>query len=78
MIRKYLLAVFVPILLAHLAVQAVGCASALKELESISDPSDDVKLSQCRKLARGLMADGGDAGSAYAAYYSCTEEAGLR
>ncbi len=78
MIRKFLLGIFVPVLLAHLAVQGVGCASALKEIESFTDPNDDAKLSACRKLARDMKADGGDASSAYAAYYGCTEEAGLR
>ena len=78
MIRRFVLAAVLPVLLAHGIYNASGCAPALKTLDEVNDPADDAALKRCRDLARSIKADGGDAGAAFDAYYRCTEDAGLR
>lgn len=78
MIRRILMLFGIPIMITHAAYTVVGCASALREVESYSDPRDDVALSDCREVARRAKDAGADAAEAFRAYYACTEEAGLR
>ncbi len=63
----------------HAAYEFSACSSFFKELDEVNDPSDDAKLSDCRKHMREVRKDaGGDAHAAWGAYYECTQEAGLR
>ncbi len=78
MIRRFIMAVFLPVVIARGFMQLTGCASALKEVESFNDPSDDAKLSKCRKEGREAKAatDSGAAGGR--AYEACMQDAGFR
>jgi hypothetical protein len=79
--RRFLLAIGLPILITHAAYSFVGCAhlaQGLKDVDEVNDPSDDAKLAACRKLGREAKADGASPADAYALYYDCTEDAGLR
>jgi hypothetical protein len=72
MLRRVLLLIFAPVLFGH------GCASALKNLDDLNNPADDIALKRCREEARAAKDAGADASAAYAAYYDCTKDAGLR
>jgi hypothetical protein len=78
MLRRFLLIIAMPIMITHAAYQSTGCAEWLRNVDELSDPSDDKKLSDCRKLARDAKADGSTGEDAYRAYYECTKDGGLR
>lgn len=78
MVRKAFIAVIVPVLMGRVVLSGIGCASGLKEVESLSDPSDDAKLSKCRAEGRAARQTGDEPDEAYEKYLKCTLDAGLR
>jgi hypothetical protein len=56
---------------------AGACASALKTIDEVNNPADDVKLSKCRAVGRAAKEAGAEPDAAYGAYEACKKEAGL-
>jgi hypothetical protein len=81
-LRRFVLFVGIPVAVAHAAYDTTGCGGGLAGFDELNDPSDDASLTRCRKLAREIYADGGRtklaAHEGYAAYWRCTDDAGLR
>jgi hypothetical protein len=51
----------------------------LESIDLLTNPKDDVALSECRAEGReAKQKNGGDAGAAYAEYRNCTRDAGLQ
>lgn len=75
---KHTFVTVIAICIAHFLGYASGCASASKAFDDVNNPSDDVRLSECRKDARAEMQITGNADRAWKIYYDCTVDAGLR
>lgn len=56
----------------------IACSSAIKTVDQVNDPSDDVALKNCREEGRAAREAGADKDAAYGVYFDCTKEAGLR
>lgn len=59
-------------------VLAIGCASAVKQIETVSDPKDDVRLSACRAEGRDASATGSEPDDAWRVYDACMKDGGFR
>lgn len=56
----------------------VGCAGAVKQVETVSDPKDDARLSECRTEGRASKQLGDAPEESYRIYDACMRDAGFR
>jgi hypothetical protein len=73
--------VYAPCLMLALLLGAAaclaGCPSWLGTYDEVNSPADDVAFEKCRVEARAEKQIYGDGDRAAAAYFACTDDAGL-